>query len=902
MSRTSRFSTPGLLLRHLSSGAIGSVLVAVLVAAAVFAVALAPRALSQLGSAELRHELGQESPALLDLSGIGRLGFVSGLPADTPLSEVIGPSDLELRNIPEKLPDPLRRHIGPMQWVVASLSGDAEPPGDLRIDVAVTLAVDLDWADRVTFTTGAAPGVWEGSEYDDLGIPGGPEQPPIPVAVSTATAEELELEVGDLIGYKPAPLVIAGIFELVDPDDAYWVHQSGLAVPTIEREPGKPDKVRASVYVAPETLARMPSAFAAGKLSGFMEVDPSGITYAEAEDLQLQVRQVMATQEALPFYGSLSFRSGLSDAIARVVGRVVAASALLALSVSGLLGVLLAVFALGVQSVISRRRPALALASARGAGALQLRSAMLMEGLLLSIPGSAIAVGAAALLVPGDVGADAWIAPAVLALAPPVLFAVMTSPQRLRDPRGDLRVRSRTRVRWIAEVAVVGLAALSLFLLARRGLVASSEAVGIDPLLAATPLLLAAAVCVAVLRLYPAPLLGVQRMLRRRRGAAALLGAARAIRDPALGFAAALSLVVGISVVVFSTVMATTIRSGLEQAARDAVGGDVQVVAQELPPAVVEQLTAIEGVRAAVPVAQASGIELTIDDGPTEVYVVMADTTVLHEVRADIPVLAQKVDGRIPLLVSSDWSDRVSGGRLLLGPADAVSVGSISADSIPGSTRHYVLIDSAFAREAGITAVDPERVLIGLDDGVSAASVAPKVEEVVTAAQPEEFRGLVDVTDVESRLAETRASPTVGSLEFALLLAALASLLLTMLTVVLASVAAATARNRLVGVLRILGMSPRQLRAVQAWELAPVALTAVIVGTALGLVLPLIVTNALDLRPFVGGRLQPGPDVDPLWILAAVGSFVLVVLLAGIVAGALGRRFAPAGTLKMGEG
>jgi hypothetical protein len=124
----------------------------------------------------------------------------------------------------------------------------------------------------------------------------------------------------------------------------------------------------------------------------------------------------------------------------------------------------------------------------------------------------------------------------------------------------------------------------------------------------------------------------------------------------------------------------------------------------------------------------------------------------------------------------------------------------------------------------------------------------------------------------------------------------------TMLTVVLASVAAATARNRTVGVLRILGMSNRQLRGIQAWELAPVALTAVLVGTALGLVLPIIVTSVLDLRPFVGGDLQPGPVIDPLWVLAAVGAFVVIVVLAGIVAAALGRRFAPAGTLKMGEG
>ena len=128
------------------------------------------------------------------------------------------------------------------------------------------------------------------------------------------------------------------------------------------------------------------------------------------------------------------------------------------------------------------------------------------------------------------------------------------------------------------------------------------------------------------------------------------------------------------------------------------------------------------------------------------------------------------------------------------------------------------------------------------------------------------------------------------------------SLLLTMLAVVLGSVAAATSRNRTVGVLRILGMSARQLRVLSAWELAPVAITAVVVGTALGLALPWIVTGVLDLRPFVGGRFPPTPAIDPLWVGAAVAGFVVVVVIAGLVAIALGRRFAPAGTLKMGEG
>ena len=37
----------------------------------------------------------------------------------------------------------------------------------------------------------------------------------------------------------------------------------------------------------------------------------------------------------------------------------------------------------------------------------------------------------------------------------------------------------------------------------------------------------------------------------------------------------------------------------------------------------------------------------------------LADTAALHEMRPDIPVLTPLDDGRLPLLVSSDWASRV---------------------------------------------------------------------------------------------------------------------------------------------------------------------------------------------------------------------------------------------------
>ncbi|CAN5285322.1 hypothetical protein BH11ACT3_BH11ACT3_15330 [soil metagenome] len=893
----SRLSTPGLLTRHFLSSVTGSLLVALLIAAAVFVVALAPRALAQVATSELRHDLTSASPALVDLTGSGRIGILEDQPHPT-VDVLIGETDETINGLGASLPHPLADHVTGVDWVARTDKNKGKLPTDEPFDLALALALDLEWESRIRFVDGVAPAVWQGSEDDDL-LPA--ERPPIEIALPAESAEKLKLQVGDRVGYVPAAVVVSGIYEPIDPDDPYWVLQNDLLTPAVDSPPGERTVLRASAYIDPESMIGLQATLSFGVLSAWISIDPSGFDYADAGELQGEARRFSSEQQNLPNGGELNFRSGLVNAIDKVVERVTTTTTLLALSVSGMIGVLLAVFTLGVQSVIARRRPALALAAARGAGPLDLRGAMLLEGLLLSLPGSALAIGVAALVIPVKVETSAWVLPVVIALAPPILFAVLTSPRELRSIRGDVQVRARSRVRGTAELAIVGLAAVALFLLARRGLVASSDAVGVDPLLAATPLLLAAAVCVGVLRLFPVPLLALQRRLRSRRGAVGVLGAARAVRAPALGFTAALALIVGIAVVVFSVAMASTITAGLAEAAHQKVGADVRVSALRLDPFVVHEIESVDGVDAvaAIGVADQADFQSASDD--TTVSVAFADTRGLHEIRPDIPVLDARVGDRIPLLISSDWSSLVDTDEVTVAAAPALVVGDIPSDSLPGLSRHWVLVDTAFAGDLGLVS-EPRNALASVERGASTAAVAAAIRDAVVPTQPARSQAAVAVMDAETALAETRASPIVSSITTALLLAALLSLLLTMLTVALSSVAAATARNRIIGVLRILGMSPRQLRVLQAWELGPVAIVALVVGTALGFALTLIVTYALDLRPFVGGRSAPPLTVDPLWITAAIGAFSVVVVLAGIVAAALGRRFAPAGTLKMGEG
>jgi putative ABC transport system permease protein len=453
----------------------------------------------------------------------------------------------------------------------------------------------------------------------------------------------------------------------------------------------------------------------------------------------------------------------------------------------------------------------------------------------------------------------------------------------------------------VVEVAVLALAAVAVFLLQRRGLVASSAAVGIDPLLSAMPLLLAVAAGLLVLRVYPAPLRAVHRAVRASRAPVASVGSARAIREPAVGLVGTLALVTGIAIAVFGTVMISTVDHGLRQSARDQVGADLQIAAHDLPDTLVDQLTDLPGIDAAVALRSATGIEFSDEFGPTEVSILLADTVALHRVRPDIPALAGKVDGRLPILVSSDWADRIEGTELHVANSTATKQGVIAFNAVPGMTRHWILVDVSAADELGLAGEVPHRVLAKVVDGVASADVVADVTRVVVAEQPEQFAETVAVEDADSLLAQLRASPITSGLEVSLVIVSLASLLLTMLIVGLSSLTAAASRNRAVGVLRVLGMTPRQIRSLVAWEFAPVAASAVIAGVALGLGLPYLVTGVLDLRGFFGGNSPLLPALEPLWIVGAIVVFTASVIAAVAIATAAGRRLAPAGVLKMGE-
>lgn len=871
--------------RVIRSGVAGSALVGLLVGGAALAVALAPRLLATVGTAEIASEVRATGPALADLSGTGLAGLAPGA---TTLEDLVGRLDADLAALPARLSDPLAAAVGPAAWVIHTSPGDAERADGPRQRLLLDLVLDPKVGERVAVQSGTLPR-GAGDATDPAA--------PLEVAVPAATAAAAALEVGDLLDYSPRPLRVAAIVTPQDPDDPYWERLPTLQAPRIRAEAGVVPTVTGSVWIAPDAAPTLRDTLAAGRLEAWMPVFGERIAYADAAEVARQARQLSTTTLFLADNGSLDIRSSLPNALERAQSRIDAVGALVGLVVSGVLGVLVAVAALGVRTVLARRAATLALLAARGASGAQLRGLMALEGLLVGLPAAALAVGVAPLLVPGPVDPRATLGAAALGLLPAVLVATLASPGARRAGRRDLRIRGGSRRRLLAEIALAGVAALATGLLLRRGLVLAPG--GLDPLLTATPLLLALAVSAVTLRLTPGPLRALQRALARRPGAVGVVGAARAIRDPALGFAAALALVVGVSVVIFSVVLTATVQAGLTRGARESVGADVQVRALDLGPAVQEAVAAVPGVAGTVALTRLADAPFRQGTLDRQVTVVVADSAALHAIRADVPAL-DPAAGTLPILASDDWAARLAGDDATLAGRPVVIAASIPAHALPGVSRQWVLVDAASAAELGLSGAAADVVLAGTAAGADVAEVAADIRDVVVARQEPRARSAVVVRDATSAGRELR-TPAVDALEGALTLSGAASLVLAILALALASIGAAPGRARLLGVLDVLGMTRRQIRAVIAWESGPLVVSALVAGPVLGVALAALVTTVVDLRPFVGGLRPPPVAFDAVTLTTALGAVAIAALVAGAVAAAIAHRLAPARALKMGE-
>ncbi len=900
--------------RHLrtSAGATLALALVALLGAAV--VSAGPRALAEVHSRELAHATAQASPIARDLIATTAAVPGYGPEFDPNLGLFLEPRGagtveppqpawdtylVALRDLRDAQPSPLRDVLGDPDLTVSSRRTSVERvEGNDVASPWVVLRAGATTAEHVRVVDGRWPEPTTVLTDRRRMLPGAdgvvevtPE--PMEVAMSAASAAELGWTVGSLHrapGSLLPPIELVGIWEPLDARAEYWVHNPTAVTPEIVVDPNRGKIVTAAVYGDPGTVgAWVP----APSTRIWFPVEASGVRSDDVSALLAQLRGMTSrtatvlTDDHATFHPS----SGLTTILENVLGRRSGVEAIVAVLAAGPLGAVGAVLVLGGRLVVERRRSALALVRARGASGRWTRAVMAAEGLVTGVPAAAAGFGLGLALVPGHVTATQVVLAAVAGLAPAAALAGAVSARGMRAERTDLaRGPSRLRLRPVLE-SLVGLGAVvSVGLLLQRGVVAGTDHLGVDPLLAAAPLLLSVAVTLLAVRAFPWLARGLERARARGADLVPFLGAARATRDPAGGVVPALALVLAVAIAASSAVLQSTVADGVTRQAWSQVGADLRVAGPVLGTEQLAALRQIDGVRAVSPLADLGQHSLRSGLAGQQVTVYAVDAEALARVQQDVPGapagvagLAESGDGRLPALVSEPLAVATGKPGLTLGGAELAVLGSV--EKVPGSppSSRFVLVDLGHVTATFDQEVYPRLALLGLDAGVGEAGRAA-VEREIRAQLPSAV-----VDDPVTGEAELLAAPSASGLAAAFLLAVVVSGLLSAAAVVLMLVLAAPARGRLLAVLRTLGLPRRAERGLVVWEIGPWAAVALAVGAVLGWVVPALLLAAVDLTPLTGGDAQPPLSVDPLTLGALAGGFAVVVLAGAALAARLGR-------------
>ncbi|MGD9695895.1 MAG: ABC transporter permease [Thermoleophilia bacterium] len=369
-----------------------------------------------------------------------------------------------------------------------------------------------------------------------------------------------------------------------------------------------------------------------------------------------------------------------------------------------------------------------------------------------------------------------------------------------------------------------------------------------------------------VARVATAAIGGPVAALRGRTGSLARRNAMRAPRRAA---GAASALMIGIAVVTLFTVMAASITASVDRSVDRAFAGDLVIAGQDfsgpgLDPALAADVAALHEVAAAAGLGDAV---VTID-GAT-VYPVVTDPRQLGAV-LDIGVTDGSLDrlGSRGLAVEGDYArDRgwTVGSdvpvRFADGSTETMRVAAIYDDA--DLVGDLVMPAGAYTPHA--TQPSDDAVLVKLADGVSPERGRAAVEAVAErhmAPSPQDREEFIDTVagQVDQMLAVV-----YGLLGLAILIALMGIANTLSLSI--------HERTRELGVLRAVGQTRGQMRAMVRWESVIVAVFGAIGGLALG--------------AFLGWGLVKAAGGDELSVVSVPGGQLAVILLIAAGAGVL---------------
>ncbi|RYV51943.1 FtsX-like permease family protein [Pengzhenrongella frigida] len=768
----------------------------------------------------------------------------------------------------------------------------------------------------VTWVEGAAPQASPApvEEAPETADGGAPPVHLVEVGLTRAGADAVGAQVGDhltIIGPTRglAHVVVSGIYRPVDAADPLWTTVPGLLGPTAVGQAGA-SIPSLGLLLSDASLPDVDLALQRGAITTQYRfpADADSLVSDDVEPVRARVSALVANPAVLTLAGgstptvATEIDSVLGDHQAHLRGARAQASVLLV----GLVAVGALTLLLAARLVVGRRQVLLAAERARGASVASVALRLALESVPLAVVGVGLGV-LGSWLVDRTAPWTWWpgIAVALVAvLAVPVGGARVASTswtgQRTpanRKDRDRLRGRRRAR-RTVVELSVVILALAATSAARGRGL-QQTQTQDVDLLLAATPVLLAGAGCVVVLRAFPAVLRLLARAAASRRGLVPLVATARATRTGSLGLPL-LTLTVALGLLVFSGVTAASTQRGEERAAIEVVGADVRLDGV-VAPDILATLRAADGVTALASGTQVTG--RTFNGDPAFKATLLAVDAAAYGTiaAAHDPRYAGELahlddpagsDTRPRAVVSEALADEVAarGATVFVGGA-TIELDVVGTTDLGRPGEAFVIVDLAALAPFTVDPVEPDRTWV--DGRGAAVAVAAAGDDLALTG--------VTVTDRAVWLAHLRDSPLVRSVVALLTVAALVLALYAAVALLLTVVATSTERGRTLSSLRTLGLDRGATWRITLGELAPLTTAGILTGAAIGLGVPLILTGALGLNQLTGEAGDTAVAITAGPFLLAVGASLLALVISVVVEAAVRRSENLGEVLRVGD-
>jgi len=754
---------------------------------------------------------------------------------------------------------------------------------------------------------------------------------PIEILISEASADATGLVIGSTIDFAlpesaddaDDPELVNGADGEPDPITSFEIvgiatEQAGSAASTWEdtprvwtpgtREatPGARSQLRFTGLVSPDGLSAA-ELFLDYPLIGTVRnsIDPELFTSELAASTVEEVKALTAAGQSLAgdSLADVSVQSRLAEALKRYPAEARAALAQMSLMMAGVLGIAAVSLILLSRLLVGQRAAAIALERARGASVLSTGLRSLLESVAVTIAGSIVGVVVAVIVQPGGLRD-------LLPIAVVVLVAILAGPLQAmalarglwtgrRDPanRRDRQLLA-TKRRWqrvVVEAAVIALAVASLVSIRSRGLLQNRTA-GIDPLLVAAPLLLAIAVTIIVIRIYPFPVRAIGAVAQRTRGVLGLLGSVRA--RSAVAALPLLALALGSALSVTGGLLVDTVRNGQDEAAWQRVGADVRIDT-ELDADILAELHTAPGVDAVSATRSRGGVSLDLGTTTSTVTVVAIDQDYADVVDAlpgqpntdSLRELQPTTPDVLPILVDPETAGRLFSNDIAMyfGPAyitlEVVGSTSVAPDGYTEGPFAYV---DREALAAFLPDPFPATRYLVMGDGAEAAAESLDVDQAAVLTWHE----WID---------DRRSLALVDGVERAMVFAVVAVALLSIVALVATVIGGARARGRALSMLRTLGMPPRLGWWLALAELGPLIAAAIIGGIVSGVVVMVTLTPAIGLDILAGGTSIPATSIAPTVFIALAAAGVVLLVLGALADVLVHRRDKLSEVLRVGE-